>query len=70
MKGSVKDRRTEHPAAGLHTELQGRLAPRLTGWIATFASSSERTRPVITASPSMAPQLNRSMEIRSSSGQV
>ena len=25
MKGSVKDRRTEHPAAGLHTELQGRL---------------------------------------------
>jgi tryptophan 2,3-dioxygenase len=25
MKGSVKDRPTEHPAAGLHTELQGRL---------------------------------------------
>jgi len=25
MKGSVKDRRTEHPASGLHTELEGRL---------------------------------------------
>ena len=48
----------------------GRCAPRRTGRMVTSASSSERTRSATTASPSMAPQLNRSMAIRSSSGQV